>query len=106
MEQVVTFTYVPTQEDIAGATSLTDCTYTYLAVRSAQELGCVVLLRPITLDPPAAPLPHLCLLLLFFLFVIRRPPMYTLFPYTTLFRSHACSASPDMTSRHRPPHRR
>src|SRR5256885_10499128 len=30
---------------------------------------------------------HLCLLFFFFL-MIRRPPRSTLFPYTTLFRSH------------------
>src|SRR5437879_10021114 len=27
---------------------------------------------------------------LFFFFMIRRPPRSTLFPYTTLFRSHGC----------------
>src|SRR5206468_11917221 len=31
----------------------------------------------------------LSLCLLFFLLMIRRPPISTLFPYTTLFRSHA-----------------
>src|SRR5207302_11309838 len=34
-------------------------------------------------------LPHL---LLSFLFVTRRPPSFTLFPYTTLFRSLVCGA--------------
>src|SRR5260370_39984439 len=33
-------------------------------------------------------------LLLFFFLMIRRPPRSTLFPYTTLFRSHACRATP------------
>src|SRR2546430_9183388 len=33
------------------------------------------------------------LLIIFFFLMIRRPPRSTLFPYTTLFRSHA--ASPD-----------
>src|SRR3712207_8890165 len=30
----------------------------------------------------------MCLMLLFFFLMIRRPPRSTLFPYTTLFRSH------------------
>src|SRR5258708_29955968 len=30
--------------------------------------------------------------------MIRRPPRSTLFPYTTLFRSHCCCASLDETS--------
>src|SRR5438270_9350825 len=30
--------------------------------------------------------------LLFFFFMLRRPPRSTLFPYTTLFRSHVCRA--------------
>src|SRR2546425_5197762 len=33
------------------------------------------------------------MLLLFFFLMIRRPPRSTLFPYTTLFRSEAASAS-------------
>src|SRR2546427_11677739 len=36
--------------------------------------------------------PHLLFLLFFFL-MIRRPPRSTLFPYTTLFRSHAFGRS-------------
>src|SRR5260221_5337906 len=32
--------------------------------------------------------PFLCSLLTFFFLMIRRPPRSTLFPYTTLFRSH------------------
>src|SRR5438309_11665733 len=32
--------------------------------------------------------------LLFFFLMIRRPPRSTLFPYTTLFRSPVCSATP------------
>src|SRR5258708_32845945 len=31
-------------------------------------------------------------LLIFFFLMIRRPPRSTLFPYTTLFRSHPCKA--------------
>src|SRR5205823_14717266 len=34
--------------------------------------------------------PHVTTLLLFFLLILRRPPRSTLFPYTTLFRSHDC----------------
>src|SRR2546428_5487322 len=30
----------------------------------------------------------------FFFLMIRRPPRSTLFPYTTLFRSHGCAAAP------------
>src|SRR3989337_3120699 len=33
-------------------------------------------------------------LFLFFFLMIRRPPRSTLFPYTTLFRSTCCPASP------------
>src|SRR5256885_3938444 len=33
----------------------------------------------------------LCLCLFFFFLMIRRPPRSTLFPYTTLFRSHSYS---------------
>src|SRR5260370_16315576 len=33
--------------------------------------------------------------------MIRRPPRSTLFPYTTLFRSHASSGSPNRKSPHR-----
>src|SRR6266705_6309934 len=36
---------------------------------------------------PSVPLPFVSLLFFFFL-MIRRPPRSTLFPYTTLFRSH------------------
>src|SRR3712207_7076280 len=32
---------------------------------------------------------QICCLLFFFFLMIRRPPRSTLFPYTTLFRSHA-----------------
>src|SRR6266849_7116631 len=32
--------------------------------------------------------PYIMLILLFFFLMIRRPPRSTLFPYTTLFRSH------------------
>src|SRR5438876_1684850 len=35
--------------------------------------------------------------------MIRRPPRSTLFPYTTLFRSHSCSASSVSASIHRSP---
>src|SRR2546422_9534813 len=31
---------------------------------------------------------YICLLFFFFFLMIRRPPRSTLFPYTTLFRSH------------------
>src|SRR2546422_9078571 len=34
------------------------------------------------------PFGHQCLIVLFFFLMIRRPPRSTLFPYTTLFRSH------------------
>src|SRR5260370_26986668 len=37
-----------------------------------------------------------CLLLFFFFLMIRRPPRSTLFPYTTLFRSHYSRAIPAM----------
>src|SRR5436853_964193 len=33
--------------------------------------------------------------------MIRRPPRSTLFPYTTLFRSHACAGSPRRRALHR-----
>src|SRR5688572_32818563 len=47
-----------------------------------------------------------CLLHYFFFFLmIRRPPRSTLFPYTTLFRSSASAALPDVTAR-RPVQRR
>src|SRR5258705_13635637 len=36
----------------------------------------------------------LLLISLFFFLMIRRPPRSTLFPYTTLFRSHASAAGP------------
>src|SRR5256885_9254130 len=42
---------------------------------------------------------HLCYIhilpLFFFFLMIRRPPRSTLFPYTTLFRSHAVAELPD-----------
>src|SRR6266576_5964615 len=34
-----------------------------------------------------------CLLFIFFFLMIRRPPRSTLFPYTTLFRSHGVGGS-------------
>src|ERR1022692_3964234 len=34
-----------------------------------------------------------CILLFFFFLMIRRPPRSTLFPYTTLFRSHYVDAA-------------
>src|SRR5437016_14069344 len=34
----------------------------------------------------------------FFFLMIRRPPRSTLFPYTTLFRSPACTAAPGCSS--------
>src|SRR2546427_5630308 len=37
--------------------------------------------------------------LLFFFLMIRRPPRSTLFPYTTLFRSHDVPKDPDCQSR-------
>src|SRR5476649_1149651 len=36
--------------------------------------------------------PRLSIHCLFFFLMIRRPPRSTLFPYTTLFRSHRCAA--------------
>src|SRR5438552_18033379 len=39
----------------------------------------------------------------FFFLMIRRPPRSTLFPYTTLFRSHSCSSTSERPSL---PHRR
>src|SRR2546426_11872181 len=39
------------------------------------------------------------LILLFFFLMIRRPPRSTLFPYTTLFRSHAERLQPELTGR-------
>src|SRR2546421_4885449 len=41
---------------------------------------------------PFAHSPHSQLLLFFFFLMIRRPPRSTLFPYTTLFRSHDVGA--------------
>src|SRR2546423_6434570 len=38
------------------------------------------------------------ILLIFFFLMIRRPPRSTLFPYTTLFRSHAHARSPRHSS--------
>src|SRR2546425_8890694 len=40
---------------------------------------------PTTLRSGKVPVDHLCF---FFFLMIRRPPRSTLFPYTTLFRSH------------------
>src|SRR2546421_5449479 len=40
----------------------------------------------------------------FFFLMIRRPPRSTLFPYTTLFRSHSPAACPNIsTAARRPP---
>src|SRR5437764_4774250 len=39
----------------------------------------------------------------FFFLIIRRPPRSTLFPYTTLFRSHAWFAGPDAAAAAAPP---
>src|SRR5258708_31602619 len=39
--------------------------------------------------------------LFFFFLMIRRPPRSTLFPYTTLFRSHRTAAQPDAGSERR-----
>src|SRR5690348_17505639 len=39
---------------------------------------------------------------LFFFLMIRRPPRSTLFPYTTLFRSHACVLLRDQPGRRGP----
>src|SRR5438067_13841189 len=44
---------------------------------------------------------HLSLLLFFFL-MIRRPPRSTLFPYTTLFRSHAAHRQSEKNRRASP----
>src|SRR5256885_14621361 len=41
------------------------------------------------------PRDHLLLLLFFFFLMIRRPPRSTLFPYTTLFRSHRAAGQPN-----------
>src|SRR2546430_8944902 len=39
-----------------------------------------------------------CLFVFFFFLMIRRPPRSTLFPYTTLFRSHPGFASDELVS--------
>src|SRR3712207_7252090 len=39
---------------------------------------------------------------MFFFLMIRRPPRSTLFPYTTLFRSHRQQPPPTAGRRHRP----
>src|SRR5258708_33548742 len=43
--------------------------------------------------PFAVTLPDSLSVLFFFFLMIRRPPRSTLFPYTTLFRSHATSSN-------------
>src|SRR3712207_8960731 len=37
-----------------------------------------------------------CAIVNFFFLMIRRPPRSTLFPYTTLFRSHLAAGGPDL----------
>src|SRR6201996_9666849 len=46
-------------------------------------------------------LPSLSLLSVFFFLMIRRPPRSTLFPYTTLFRSHRKRTCSKRTGSHR-----
>src|SRR5258706_12778737 len=41
-------------------------------------------------------------LFFFFFLMIRRPPRSTLFPYTTLFRSHVGAGAHVQSARHRP----
>src|SRR3712207_8548553 len=48
---------------------------------------------------------RLVLVLCFFFLMIRRPPRSTLFPYTTLFRSHSPDQRKDRHAPHHLPHR-
>src|ERR1041385_9482813 len=47
------------------------------------------------------PVARSCALLFFFFLMIRRPPRSTLFPYTTLFRSHTVQTSQHCRQRDR-----
>src|SRR3954449_13133278 len=56
-------------------------------LQSHSHLVCRLLLEKKNHTLNASPL-HLLYLFFFFFLMIRRPPRSTLFPYTTLFRSH------------------